>query len=756
MRMMLFAAVGANSLIIGPEAVDDTVSTLEGAAITFGVLANDTHPNSLNLTLQSASVDAAEGTVTANVDDTVTYTPADGFTGQATITYVVEDENGLTDTGTLTVNVSADPLPIANSDSDTTNEGVAIQVDLLANDTHEGTDNLTVISVSVDEGTVVDDGGGLATYTPAQYWNGTATITYTIEDENGDQDTNTHTILVIPVEGVPTGVDDTGTMVENTSVTFDVLANDTHSEIENLHIDSASVDVGSVTIVSDELVVTPPTDYVGTVVVTYVVEDENGDQATATLTITVTADPVPTANADSASVQSGSTVTIDVLSNDTHSTDTLFIASASVDAAEGTVSIVSDQLQFTADAAFTGTATITYTVEDATGDQDTSTVSVTVSADPVPTAVSDTATTPESTMVVIDVLANDTHATDTLTVEAASVVGTDGTVVINGSDQLEFTPADNFVGTATVNYTVEDSNGDQASSTVSVTVTSISPVAVNDTATTTEDTLVTVDVLANDTHSLAGETLTIDSVTLNTPAEGTAVVNAGQIDFTPASGVTGTVVMTYVVSDETGDTDTGTLTVTVNAAATGPDPFDEPASTAIALMIDGSTSGVGKTNCNLWSNKTGIAGAGDACEWRTNSGTREEVDLRIADDFTTDDYWVRCRFKVTTAGTSKTYVQFNNEYMSDYDAWFDITDDSTAAAARVLSHSASISDAVCDKHPTDGFIYVKFRLNFSAETDANGTNTLNMSDQDHTGDGLMDVNNLTVVNIQDYTFELIT
>ena len=154
--------------------------------------------------------------------------------------------------------------------------------------------------------------------------------------------------------------------------------------------------------------------------------------------------------------------------------------------------------------------------------------------------------------------------------------------------------------------------------------------------------------------------------------------------------------------------------------------------------------------------RVAIDGAGDATEWRTNSGTRKEVDLRIADDFTTDDYWVRCRFKVTTAGTAKTYVHFNNEYMDDYEVWFDVTDDATTDAARVVHVGANVSDAVAGKHPTNGFIYVKFRINFSTQSDANGTNTINMSDQDNTGDNLMDVNNLTVIATQDYTFELIT
>lgn len=185
--------------------------------------------------------------------------------------------------------------------------------------------------------------------------------------------------------------------------------------------------------------------------------------------------------------------------------------------------------------------------------------------------------------------------------------------------------------------------------------------------------------------------------------------------------------------------------------------YDDAVAPIIDLMRDGSASGVGKTHCNLLPNNIGIDGATDGTEWHTNTGGgREEVRLNIADDFTTDDYWVRCRFKVTTAGTAKTYVHFNNEFMDDYEVWFDVTDDATTDAARVVHVGANVSDATATKHLTNGFIYVKFRINFSSQSDANGTNTINMSDNDNTGDNLMAVDNLTVVTTQDYTFELIT
>ncbi len=66
----------------------------------------------------------------------------------------------------------------------------------------------------------------------------------------------------------------------------------------------------------------------------------------------------------------------------------------------------------------------------------------------------------------------------------------------------------NYNGADSFTYTVGDGNGGSATATVTVTVTGVNdgPVAVDDAATTAEDTAVSVTVLTNDTD-LDGDTL---------------------------------------------------------------------------------------------------------------------------------------------------------------------------------------------------------------------------------------------------------
>ncbi len=94
-----------------------------------------------------------------------------------------------------------------------------------------------------------------------------------------------------------------------------------------------------------------------------------------------------------------------------------------------------------------------------------------------PTAVNDTATTPEDTAVTVSVRGNDTDpagANDPLVITAVTN-GTHGTVTTNGST-VTYTPALNFNGTDSFTYTINDGDGGSSTAVVNVTVTSVNDV----------------------------------------------------------------------------------------------------------------------------------------------------------------------------------------------------------------------------------------------------------------------------------------
>jgi ELWxxDGT repeat protein len=107
-------------------------------------------------------------------------------------------------------------------------------------------------------------------------------------------------------------------------------------------------------------------------------------------------------------------------------------------------------------------------------------------------------------------------------------------------------------------------------------LTNNAPTAVADTASSTDDAAVTVDVLANDTDS--DGTLDTGSIQIGTnAAHGIAVVVSGAVVYTPSNGFAGTDTFTYTVVDNQGAVSApATVTITVTAPASAPPPPPPP------------------------------------------------------------------------------------------------------------------------------------------------------------------------------------
>ncbi|MBC9798457.1 Ig-like domain-containing protein, partial [Sinomicrobium weinanense] len=91
----------------GPAANDDIAETERNTAVTIPILDNDIAGTSdLDPATVTIVTSPANGTVIVNADGTVEYTPADGYLGDDTFTYTVEDINGLvSNEATVSVNV---------------------------------------------------------------------------------------------------------------------------------------------------------------------------------------------------------------------------------------------------------------------------------------------------------------------------------------------------------------------------------------------------------------------------------------------------------------------------------------------------------------------------------------------------------------------------------------------------------------------------------------------------------------------------
>ncbi|MGR5436780.1 tandem-95 repeat protein, partial [Vibrio owensii] len=462
--------------------------------------------------------------------------------------------------------------PVAEDDSIQTDEDVSITIDVLANDDDEDSDSLTIDSATVPEeqGTVAIVDGELV-FTPAEDFNGEATITYVVTD--GELiDEATVSVTVNPVNDAPVANNDSTATDEDSPVTIDVLLNDTDVDGDTLTIVNASVpaEQGTVEIVDGKLVFTPAEDFSGEATISYTVSDGTlEDDAEVSVTVNPVND-APIANDDSTTTDEDTPVTIDVLPNDTDvDGDTLTIVNASVPAEQGTVEIVDGKLVFTPAENFNGEATISYTVSDGAL-EDEAEVSVTVNpVNDAPIANDDSTATDEDTPVTIDVLPNDTDVDgDTLTIVNASVPAEQGTVeIVDG--KLVFTPAENFNGEATIGYTVSDGALEDEAE-VSVTVNPL-----ND-APTTEN-VIPPQVLQEDfaeyTINLNNAFSDVDNSDseLTFSVSGNSNIQVSIVDgiatITPTADWNGSEELTFTATDLSGLEVSQTVDFTVNAVA---------------------------------------------------------------------------------------------------------------------------------------------------------------------------------------------
>ncbi|MBE4606384.1 hypothetical protein BOO28_01460 [Vibrio navarrensis] len=178
---------------------------------------------------------------------------------------------------------------------------------------------------------------------------------------------------------LPQASDDTAVVTRNGSVVIDVLSNDTDADGDSLTLSSASVDIGSVSVVNNQLSYTTQSQFYGVATITYSVTDGKGGTGTAKVTVNVLNNQNPRAEDDVVETNDRTPVTINVLSNDSD-VDNDALTLVSVNKPEhGQAVLNADQtVTYTPTLGFEGTDVITYVIQDSQGLQDTGQVTVTV------------------------------------------------------------------------------------------------------------------------------------------------------------------------------------------------------------------------------------------------------------------------------------------------------------------------------------------------------------------------------------------
>lgn len=457
-----------------PVAVDDTAQTRPGVPVTIDVASNDAgHPDPSSILFVG---NPTGGTATANADGTILFTPAAGFSGDATVRYTISSLGGLV-SNQATVTIVVNEPPTAQPDSVTTPEDTTGTFNVAQNDTDiDGTIAASTVEITSEpqHGSATVDLQGRIVYTPDANYFGPDSLRYTVEDNRGGVSSpGLVTINVTPVNDPPTPVDDTAKGVGGVATVVDVLAND-------FDIDS-TIDPGTVEIVTPPpdgtavanpdgtISVTPPLGFAGLLTFTYAVRDNQG-ALSAPATVSVTTSAPPTTTPDDVTINEDTIVTIDVLLNDFDVDDAIVRSTLAVltQPSHGTATVdpATQRIRYVPEMDYFGTDTFRYTVRDTEGNTSApGVVTITlVEVNDAPRGALDAAGTESGVGVVIEVLANDVDVDGTIQPFTLSVpVGgrpQHGDVTVDPvTGAIFYVPFDGYVGSDALTYFVRDEDG---------------------------------------------------------------------------------------------------------------------------------------------------------------------------------------------------------------------------------------------------------------------------------------------------------
>jgi hypothetical protein len=595
-----------------PEPVNDPDATTEKETeVPILVTGNDTSPDAARLRVRTAPEHGTAVVRQNPRDGHISYTPNKGFTGTDRFTYdycegVVGPNVADPDVcpfATVTVTVTErKPVPVDDPDV-TTVEGRTVDIDVMGNDRNPIALRLEVKSEPVPKGTVVVQSDGKIQYTPAKGFAGKDSFQYDYcgppVNLTAREDCPSATVTVDVQPRVPPAVKSivlnptppnrevvvtgtTGSCPEGTLILF--IPPDTYVRAP-VRADPNGGFTASLEI--------PGGTFVGTYLLTLRVDcDDQTQAAEARLQV---ANKAPDAVDDSARTRQDTPVTIEVTGNDTDpdGDDGYKTSLEATQPANGRTEVLpGDQIRYTPNVGFTGKDPFTYTFcdidVDANGrkDCDTATVTVTVERPPVNPRIDsvDPEASPPNREVAVKGTTGSCDKAAQLTLDstpqAAPPVPVTGGPDGGFEARLKIPPG-TFVGP----YQLELHAVCERKPKVvahQLRVDNRPPKAADDTATTTMDTPVTIDVTGNDVDP-DGDDGYRTALEPGTPAHGTAVEQPGnRIRYTPATGFTGEDRFSYRfcdLVDADGRPDCGAATVVVRVGEPPPEAVDDAART---------------------------------------------------------------------------------------------------------------------------------------------------------------------------------
>ena len=511
------------------------------------------------------------GTLTLESSGSFSYTPDQGFVGEDSFVYKLQDGQGGEDTAEVKLTVLEDvntPAHVSVNDDYLLNEDEVLVVDapgILKNDRVESSESydITIYQTTMN-GILELSASGSFRYFPDENFYGSDYFIYNVESSEGLKTSAFVLLNITAVNDAPITQDDNVSTSENQSIFIGVLENDYDVDSE---IDRSSLQVIKNTLHGDlqlnldtgTIEYTSATDFRGQDSFSYIVSDTEGLESNpSSVYIEVTGpNKPPIAMNDIAETQQDTSIEISILGNDTDVDGTIDLNTVklvSVPQNGGAVfSIESSKIFYTPNAGFYGTDFLTYSFKDNEGaSSNTATVEIKViRVNTAPVATDDNFDVDEGTSRELNILQNDSDTDGAINSSTLEIINpaqsgdveilSNGNVLYTNTDRS--TPLDSFTYRFKDN---EDAFSNSATVRISIVKLDTSPITQSDNIETFKNQPTSFNILNND--DFKGIAISESPLVIETqPSHGeVSIVNqTGEISYTPNFNFVGNDSLTY-------------------------------------------------------------------------------------------------------------------------------------------------------------------------------------------------------------------
>ncbi|WP_457287977.1 Ig-like domain-containing protein [Pedobacter sp. UYP24] len=553
-----------------PIGFNDNANTITNAPITINVLANDPDKNGATVISDTSP---SHGSIIINNDGTIVYTPATGFSGRDVFTYKLKNSGNI-ESDPITVTVSVKPLGTVDSGTTLTNQPLTIVV---KNNDLSSVGTSVIVTTNPLNGIVTTNLNGVVLFTPNPGYSGKDSFTYFLRTADGlDSDP-----ILVSLNVKPIGTNDNIITPINVSASVIVKDNDLSKVGTTVGINTNPVNGNVIVNANNVAVYTPNSGFSGQDSFTYLLKTTDGVNSDP---ITVNISIKPVGSPDEVTTPTNTAIPIAVKDNDVSKTNTTVILNNPP--LNGTFSVnASGVVTYTPNDGFSGKDNFNYILRTLDGFE-SEPIAVVVNIKPAGTT--DNVGAVNTIPVNIDVKINDVSKTNT--VVQINSNPTKGSVTVNASNIITFTPNPGYTGNDTFTYVLKTPDG-LISDPIVVNLSS-KPAGSPDVISIPANTIVTIPVKDND-QSKIGTTVVLQGV----PANGTLTLNAsGDPVYSPTSTFAGIIQFNYVLRDANG-TDSDPILVTVNVKPVGTsDNIFTPVNTPVAIPVkDNDLTKIGTT-----------------------------------------------------------------------------------------------------------------------------------------------------------------